>query len=153
MIAIVVNPAHKIADIGFEHKIKISDYLIELLLAGVLDQVQGFDIDKAARIWKTACRIPAGKVCSYGVIADLAGLPGRARLVGKVLQRAPVEMRVPWYRVIKSNGQIAFSAGSTQARTQHELLRDEGVIVLNNRVSMTQFLWRPDFAELMQMEF
>jgi methylated-DNA-protein-cysteine methyltransferase-like protein len=153
LIAYVVNPAHKIADIGFEYKIKISDYLIESLLPVVEGQVQGFDIDKATQIWKTACLIPAGKVCSYGVIADLAGLPGRARLVGKVLQQSPHEMCVPWYRIIKSNGQIAFAAGSSQARTQQGLLCDEGVLVLNNRVNMKQFLWLPDFAELMQMEF
>ncbi len=115
--------------------------------------MQGFDIEKATRIWKTACRIPRGKVSSYGVIADLAGLPGRARLVGRVLQQAPTEMGVPWYRIIKSNGQIAFSAGSLQALTQSGLLRDDGVVVLNNRVNLKLYLWKPDLAELLAMEF
>ncbi|MFN6263725.1 MAG: MGMT family protein, partial [Chromatiaceae bacterium] len=30
-----------------------------------------------SRIWQTVQQIPAGKVASYGQIADLAGLPGR----------------------------------------------------------------------------
>jgi methylated-DNA-protein-cysteine methyltransferase-like protein len=35
--------------------------------------------------WQTVQLIPEGKVACYGQIADLAGLPGRARLVGKAL--------------------------------------------------------------------
>ena len=37
------------------------------------------------RIWQTVQAIPLGNVASYGQIADLAGLPGRARLVGTAL--------------------------------------------------------------------
>ena len=47
------------------------------------------DESKYQRIWQTVLQIPAGKVASYGQIADLAGLPGRARLVGKALGKAP----------------------------------------------------------------
>ena len=43
------------------------------------------DDSKYQRIWQTVLQIPVGKVASYGQIADLAGLPGRARLVGKPL--------------------------------------------------------------------
>ena len=74
-----------------------------------------FDTVKAEKIWKTVCKVPVGKVSSYGFVADLAGLPGRARLVGKVMQYAPDELKVPWYRILKSNGQLAFPVGSTQA--------------------------------------
>jgi len=49
-----------------------------------------------ARIWRTVQLIPLGKVASYGQIADLAGLPGRARLVGKSLGFVPKNMDVPW---------------------------------------------------------
>jgi methylated-DNA-protein-cysteine methyltransferase-like protein len=112
-----------------------------------------FDRNKATRIWTTACRIPKGRVSSYGFIADLAGLPGRARMVGKVLHYAPEEMCVPWQRIVKSNGQIAFAAGSKSAQLQSSLLRDDGVIVFNNRVSLKRYFWKPDFAELMAMEY
>ena len=42
-------------------------------------------------IWRVVQLIPIGKVTSYGQIADLAGLPGRARLVGKCLGFVPAE--------------------------------------------------------------
>ncbi len=108
---------------------------------------------KAQQIWQTVCQIPAGKVASYGQIADLAGLPGRARLVGKVLSAAPKEMKIPWYRVLRSNGQLAFSAGSNEASRQKGLLQQEGVVVLNNRVKLSLFSWQPDLSELLTMKF
>ena len=56
------------------------------------------------QIWQTVQLIPQGKVACYGQIADLAGLPGRARLVGKALGKVPKggwrEQAVPWFRVI-----------------------------------------------------
>ncbi len=38
---------------------------------------------KQQKIWQTVLQIPAGKIASYGQIADLAGLPGRARSSGE----------------------------------------------------------------------
>lgn len=109
---------------------------------------------KYQRIWQTVQKIPAGKVSSYGQIADLAGLPGRARLVGKSLGYIPEGMSVPWYRVLRSSGQLAFPKGSEQAQLQTGLLQQEDVVVLNNRVKLKEFLWQPDLAELLfSLEF
>ncbi|ALT00566.1 MGMT family protein [Lacimicrobium alkaliphilum] len=105
--------------------------------------------DKYKRIWKTVQQIPPGFVASYGQIADLAGLPGRARLVGKALGFVPKEMRVPWFRVLRSSGQLAFAPGSQSAQTQKGLLQEEGVVVINNRVRLKDFQWQPDLAELL----
>lgn len=110
--------------------------------------------EKVTRIWKTVAVIPKGKVASYGQIADLAGLPGRARLVGKALGLAPKKMNLPWYRVLRSTGQLAFKKMSNEANQQKVLLQDEQIIVLNNRVNLKQFGWQPELAELlMGLEF
>ncbi len=112
-----------------------------------------FNLHNAQKIWKTVSKVPAGKVSSYGFVADLAGLPGRARLVGAVLQYAPQEMSVPWFRILKSNGQLAFQAGSKKAELQTGLLQEEGVVVMSNRVKMKQFGWTPGLGELMELEY
>ncbi|GAC16236.1 MGMT family protein [Aliiglaciecola lipolytica] len=101
------------------------------------------------QIWQTVLQIPCGKVASYGQIADLAGLPGRARLVGKALGVAPEALKVPWYRVLRSDGKIAFAAQSEQAKNQTALLQQENVAVFNNRVKLTLFQWQPDLADLL----
>lgn len=104
--------------------------------------------DNYQRIWQTVLLIPAGKVASYGQIADLAGLPGRARLVGKALGYAPPELAVPWYRVLRSDRSLAFAPGSATALEQRQLLLAEGVMLRQNRVDKTA-LWQPDLAELL----
>lgn len=101
------------------------------------------------QIWQTVCAIPKGKVASYGQIADLAGLPGRARLVGKSLGYIPRDMFVPWYRVIRSSGQLAFSAGSDQALHQTGMLQEENVVVFRNRVKLRVFQWQPTLDEML----
>lgn len=100
------------------------------------------------QIWQTIRQIPPGKVASYGQIADLAGLPGRARLVGKALGLAPETLPVPWHRVLRSNLTLAFAAGSAQALLQRSLLLEEGVVFQGLRVAST-CRWQPDLAELL----
>lgn len=101
-----------------------------------------------AQIWQTIRQIPAGKVASYGQIADLAGLPGRARLVGKALGMAPETIPLPWHRVLRGNLTLAFAAGSEQAVLQRSLLFAEGVVFQGQRAAKTA-QWQPDLAELL----
>ena len=100
------------------------------------------------QIWQTVLLIPHGKVASYGQLADLAGLPGRARLVGKSLAAAPAVLALPWHRVLRSDLTLAFPAGSAQALLQRSLLLAEGVVFKGNRVSPTA-RWQPDLTELL----
>ena len=60
------------------------------------------------RIWHIVARIPSGRVATYGQVAELAGLPGRARLVGHTLSRLPADTGLPWHRVVNSQGRLSF---------------------------------------------
>ncbi|HEY9133876.1 MAG TPA: MGMT family protein [Dyella sp.] len=92
-----------------------------------------------ARVFAAIAAIPPGRVASYGAIAQRAGLPGRARLVGKLLGEVPEGMVLPWFRVLRSSGQIAFPPGSRAFREQSRLLRAEGIEVKNGRVPLSRF--------------
>jgi len=110
------------------------------------------------QIWKTVQLIPKGKVACYGQIADLAGLPGRARLVGKSLGKVPESgwqgKPVPWYRVINSQGKISFPAASEFFEKQKYSLQEEQVVVIGSRVKLNDYQWQPDLAELLfSLEF
>ena len=99
-------------------------------------------------IRRTIASIPRGRVSSYGEIAQRAGYPGRARLVGKILGDAGVH-GLPWHRVLRSSGQSAFPPGSRGFREQSQRLRTEGVVVVNGRVNLQLFGWQRDLdAEL-----
>ncbi|MEO5622437.1 MAG: MGMT family protein [Dokdonella sp.] len=82
--------------------------------------------------------IPCGQVASYGEIARRAGLPRRARLVGHVLGQAPPGIDLPWYRVLRSDGRIAFPVGSRAFREQVRKLAAEGVLSRNGRVDLSR---------------
>lgn len=105
------------------------------------------------RIWQTVQAIPYGRIACYGQIADLAGLPGKARLVGKALGKVPDDgwngEKVPWYRVVNSVGKISFPVENENFNVQREYLQDEQVVVIGNRIKLADFQWQPDLAELL----
>lgn len=88
--------------------------------------------------------IPRGRVAAYGDVARRAGLPGRARLVGRVLREAPASAKLPWHRVLRADGRLAFPEGSEACETQRKKLLREGVEFLNGRVAGRFFAWRED---------
>jgi methylated-DNA-protein-cysteine methyltransferase-like protein len=92
-----------------------------------------------ARVYEAIAAIPRGRVASYGAIAARAGLPGRARLVGKLLGETPEGMDLPWYRVLRASGHVALPPGSRGFREQCRLLRAEGIEVVNGRVPLSRF--------------
>lgn len=79
--------------------------------------------------------MPRGQVAGYGMIAHRAGLSGRARLVARVLGQNDDES-LPWHRILRSDGRIAFPADSPGFAEQARRLRAEGVDVRNGRVRM-----------------
>lgn len=106
--------------------------------------------DHAAILRKIAA-IPHGRVASYGEIANRAGLPRRARLVGRVLGQYSA-LKLPWQRVLRSDGHIAFPLGSRGHREQRQLLLREGVMVVNGRVDLKRFGWQRELdAEIWGM--
>ena len=86
-----------------------------------------------ARILATIRAIPRGQVAGYGEVARRAGLPGRARLVARLLSQND-DRTLPWHRVLRSDGRIAFPEGSKGYREQSQRLRAEGVHVEAGRV-------------------
>jgi methylated-DNA-protein-cysteine methyltransferase related protein len=85
-------------------------------------------------------RIPRGKVCTYGDVAEVAGLPRRARLVGTVLRQTSGR-GLPWYRVINAGGRISFPVGSDAYARQRHKLEAEGVVFAGGRVDLRRYGW------------
>jgi methylated-DNA-protein-cysteine methyltransferase-like protein len=92
------------------------------------------------RIWHTVRAIPRGSVATYGQVADLAGLPRRARLVGRALKEVE-DARVPWHRVLRAGGRIAFTRGTRQYREQRARLIAEGVVFDRDRIDLARYGW------------
>lgn len=93
------------------------------------------------RVLAAVRRIPRGKVCTYGNVAEVAGLPRRARLVGTVLRQSPSAKGLPWFRVINAGGRISFPVGSDAYARQRHKLEAEGVVFVGGRVDLRRYGW------------
>jgi methylated-DNA-protein-cysteine methyltransferase-like protein len=89
------------------------------------------------------CRVPPGRVTTYGTVGFLAGCP--ARVVGYALHHLPkTTHEVPWQRVINARGGI-----STYGDEQRRLLEAEG-IVFDDRglVDLMRWGWQPQITTI-----
>ena len=100
-------------------------------------------------IWRMVAAIPHGRVATYGQIAELAGLPRRARLVGHALQHTPPGMSLPWHRVINAQGRSSFPRNSLPWQYQRQRLLEEGIPLVNGCVDLSAWRWQPDLDELL----
>jgi len=89
-------------------------------------------------VYEIVGHIPEGRVLSYGALALLAGRPGNARQVGRIMSEAPRDARS--HRVVNAAGRTVPGWGG-----QRELLEREGVVFkANGCVDMRKCLWRSE---------
>ncbi|WP_137887822.1 MGMT family protein [Pseudomonas sp. 2FE] len=98
---------------------------------------------RRAALYLTLAQVPAGKVVSYGQLAELAGLGRAARWVGRSLSQLPQGSTLPWHRVVAAGGRLSLMSGSPAGDEQRARLRAEGVRIHNERVDMQRHGWRP----------
>ncbi len=97
-------------------------------------------------IYKTVRQIPAGKVATYGQIADLAGLYGKARVVGYAMfQVDTASDDIPWHRVINAKGEISYSSLREGGDyLQKQMLEQEGIEFNSaGKINLSKYKWQP----------
>ena len=96
-------------------------------------------------IYAVVSTIPKGKVATYGQVAEMAGLPRRARMVGYALRELPEGSELPWHRVVNASGRVSERGRPESESDQMALLEAEGVAFnRHNRLSLKRFRWDPD---------
>ena len=95
--------------------------------------------DTTKKIIDQILAVPRGKVSGYRDIAIKAGLPNGARQTVRVLHSMSEKHKLPWHRIIRSNGSIALPQGEGR-ELQISLLRSEGVEVSpQGKIDMQRF--------------
>lgn len=104
------------------------------------DSATSTELTASERLYTALANIPPGKVVTYGQLAELAGMPRRARWVGQALKKLPKDSTLPWFKVINSQGKISFPPGSEAAERQADKLRDDGIEVSEQyRINLKQY--------------
>ena len=103
------------------------------------DNKKASDTNWYKDVWKVVSEIPSGHVLTYGEVARLSGMPRAARRVSQALRRAPRDMKLPWHRVINSQGKISFPEDSSGWKRQKDILEREGVVFMKGKVNLDQY--------------
>lgn len=85
--------------------------------------------------------IPKGRVATYAQLAAMAGSPSAARQIVRILHSLSRSQKLPWQRVIRSDGTIALPAGGGR-EIQIAALKREGVrLSRDGRVDLGKYGW------------
>ena len=97
------------------------------------------------KIYDVVCRIPEGKVATYGQIAKLIGYPNHSRYIGRVLSQLENNSNVPWHRVVNTKGRIS-PRGLDGCDDYQKILLEEEKIIFNDKncILLKEFQWEPD---------
>lgn len=110
----------------------------------------------AERVYWLVCRIPIGRVMTYGDIAVALGAPRGARVVGSALRRCPDPDTVPWQRVVNARGGISPRNPEQQVRIQAKLLKQEGIELHHDGalyfLDLWHYSWWPSPVQLTELE-
>lgn len=109
---------------------------IERMIAESYDLVTD---NPTKRIYESVKKIPRGKVATYGQVAAMAGNPKMCRAVGNALHKNPDPDGTPCYRVVNAKGELAGAFAFGGADVQANLLRADGIEVIDNKVDLAKY--------------
>ena len=96
-------------------------------------------------VYQVVREIPAGRVTSYGAIANYLGLKSGARMVGYAMNAAHTLSDVPAQRVVNRQGLLTGKFHFETPTRMQELLEQDGVKVENDKVqNFDQVFWDPE---------
>ena len=109
---------------------------IERMIAESYDLVTD---NPTKRIYEAVKKIPRGKVATYAQVAAMAGNPKMCRAVGNALHKNPDPDNIPCYRVVNAKGELAGAFAFGGADVQANLLRADGIEVIDNKVDLAKY--------------
>lgn len=99
------------------------------------------------RVYEVVRGIPAGRVMTYGQIAEILGEGYTPRTVGFVMHSAD-EATTPWHRVINAQGACSTGRVILPPDKQQRMLEAEGIeFDTRGRCDLGRYRWTPDETE------
>lgn len=96
------------------------------------------------KIYAVVCKIPKGKVATYGQVATLAGNPRWARVVGYALHNNPMPGVIPCHRVVNRDGKTAEAFVFGGGQVQRQMLEKEGIeFGVDGCIDLKRYGWKP----------
>lgn len=100
-------------------------------------------VDLEAELTALLAQIPAGRVTTYGDLADALGLRTAARWVGEYLRSHPHSALCPCHRVVRKGGELGLYVEGREPTEKADRLKTEGVPVCDRRIErFNEFAFR-----------
>lgn len=108
-----------------------------------MNKTKDYNFDEA--VCELVRLIPVGRVTTYGHIAKALGVARSSRLVGMVLSKSHrFPMATPAHRVVNRQGLLTGKHHFETPTMMEERLRDEGVLVVDDKIQdFEKLLWDP----------
>lgn len=104
-----------------------------------------YSLSAFKQIYDAVCKIPKGKVATYGQIARIAGNPRWSRVVGYALHNNPAPGIIPCHRVVNRDGKVAEGFVFGGALAQQKMLEEEGIIFeADGYINLDKYKWKND---------
>lgn len=97
------------------------------------------------KVYTVVRKVPRGRVTSYGAIAKYLGTGQSSRMVGWAMNSAGSAIPpVPAHRVVNRLGLLTGAHHFSYPGQMQELLENEGIEVMNNKVKdFDELFWNP----------
>jgi len=110
----------------------------------ITDTISSKHADFFQSVFEIVKLIPAGRVTSYGAIANCLGMKKSSRMVGWGMNASHSIPGIPAHRVVNRNGLLTGKAHFSGPDEMEARLKNEGIEVIDNQVVNFRVLfWDP----------
>lgn len=110
----------------------------------ITDTISSKHADFFQSVFEIVKLIPAGRVTSYGAIANCLGMKKSSRMVGWAMNASHSIPGIPAHRVVNRNGLLTGKAHFSSIDEMEIRLKNEGIEVIDNQVVNFKVLfWDP----------
>jgi methylated-DNA-protein-cysteine methyltransferase-like protein len=110
----------------------------------ITDTISSKNADFFQSVFEIVKLIPAGRVTSYGAIANCLGMKKSSRMVGWAMNASHSIPGIPAHRVVNRNGLLTGKAHFSGPDEMEARLKNEGIEVIDNQiVNFKVLFWDP----------
>ena len=97
------------------------------------------------KVYDVVCKIPYGKVSTYGAIAQFLGSKGSARMVGWAMNAShSLESMIPAHRLVNRNGVLTGKHHFFSPKRMQSMLEQEGITIKEDKIiNFKHHFWNP----------
>jgi methylated-DNA-protein-cysteine methyltransferase-like protein len=110
----------------------------------MIENLNAKNKDFFEQVFQVVKLIPAGRVTSYGAIANYLGAARAARMVGWAMNASHQFSEIPAHRVVNRNGLLSGKMHFPNPDSMQQALESEGIEIKDDQIQyFSEIFWDP----------